>query len=328
MTRKPKVKLSVSPDYPLPPELRQHDCGTHPYVRGLTSHRWADERRHRLHHPVIMFVALILAFIRSIFGYLMPRDRQLAIYVGDYPYFLNVKAQLNLAQVTHSLFGMLALLYYRYLFYKKKYPFPEAPIRLMGGAVTPRSVGLFDEAVIIEMCKSAKFRFNHTKRSTNAFGLIVFVFCLLPVHLGANDWSLFPIYFPWCVINGLAYRYGFNISHWTYTYFFLARMKQTRLMINAQYVKYGVFTITSYLRVVSSVAEEAKKAYKPLNKLQITLKQNSSLCRLKLMAFIEKVGKKDDLPIDRTCEWPQTPKSGYIFNQLHRAKYIDNWLFT
>ncbi|CAG2118556.1 unnamed protein product, partial [Medioppia subpectinata] len=248
----------------------------------------------------------------------------------------------------------------RYLYHIKRYPFPEAPIRLMAGSVTPRSVGLVDEAVIIEMCKSAKFWFHHTKRNTNIVGLAAFVICFAPVHFGTNDWSLFPIYFPWGFINGIGVRYVFNISHWTYTYFYLtclyhkARMKQTRLMITAQYDKYsrttdqhvyylintfsgiyadidenndrffktfsiiflplfmifvdceltteiapnlhivtrivfgyllwsGTFVILSYLKVVSSVAEEAKKAYKPLNKLQITLKQNSNFCRLKEM---------------------------------------------
>ncbi|CAG2101548.1 unnamed protein product [Medioppia subpectinata] len=239
----------------------------------------------------------------------------------------------------------------RYMYYKKRYPFPEAPIQLMAGAVTPRSVGLVDEGVIIEMSKSAKFWFNHTKTNTNLVGLAAFIVCVFPVHFGVNDWSLFPIYFPWGVINALSMRYVFNISHWTYTYFYLicfyhkARMKQTRLMINAQYVKYGrttdqhvYYLINTFAgiyadisennsrffktfsiiflplfmilldctifavffselplvtRVVSSVAEEAKKAYKPLHKLQTTLKTNSNICRYKLMIFIEKVGKKD-----------------------------------
>ncbi|CAG2114926.1 unnamed protein product, partial [Medioppia subpectinata] len=336
-TKKPKAKLSVSPDYPLPPELRQHDCGTHPYVRGLTSHRWADERRHRLHHPVIMFMTLLIGFCRGIYAFMTPLDKQMATYVGDYPYFVHAKSQLNLAILNNSLMGMLTLIYYRYLYHIKRYPFPEAPIRLMAGAVTPRSVGLFDEAVIIEMCKSAKFWFHHTKTNTNRVGVAAFIMCLLPVHFGVNDWSMFPIYFPWGVINAMGIRYVFNISHWTYTYFYLicfyhkARMKQTRLMINAQYVKYGrttdqhvyylintfagiyadirenndrffktfsiiflplfmfvvvylvlsgSFVILSYLRVVSSVAEEAKRAYKPLHKLQTTLKTNSNVCRI------------------------------------------------
>ncbi|CAG2112396.1 unnamed protein product [Medioppia subpectinata] len=356
--KKPKVKISVSPDYPLPPELRQDNCGTHPYVRGLTSHRWADERRHPLHHPSMMFMTLFISFCRDIYGFMTPLDKQMATYVGDYPYFFHCKSQLNLAVINYSLMAMLTLIYYRYMYYKKRYPFPEAPIRLLAGTVTPRSVGLFDEAVIIEMCKSAKFWFHHTKTNTNLVGLAAFIICVFPVHFGVNDWSLFPIYFPWGVINAMGIRYVFNISHWTYTYFYLicfyhkARMKQTRLMINAQYVKYGrttdqyvyqlintfagiyadigkdngrffktfsiiflplfmifvdcllfteffseiplvtrfvfgyllwsgTFVILSYLRVVSSVAEEAKKAYKPLHKLQTTLKTNSKVCRYK-----------------------------------------------
>ncbi|CAG2101547.1 unnamed protein product [Medioppia subpectinata] len=201
--KKPKVKITVSPDYPLPPELRQDNCGTHPYVRGLTSHRWADERRHRLHHPNMMFATLFICFCRDTYGFLMPLDKQLATYIGDYPYFLNVKAQLNLGVVAYSGMAMLTLIYYRYLYHIKRYPFPEAPIRLMAGAVTPRSVGLIDEAVIIEMCKSAKFWFHHTKRNTNIVGLAAFVICFAPVHFGTGDWTLFPIYFPWGFINGI-----------------------------------------------------------------------------------------------------------------------------
>ncbi|CAG2105459.1 unnamed protein product, partial [Medioppia subpectinata] len=309
MAKKPKVKISVDPDYPLPPELRQDDCGTHPYVRGLTSHRWADERRHRLHHPVIMFMTIFIAFCRDIYGFMTPLDKQMATYVGDYPYFMHCKSQLNLA----------------------RYPFPESPIRLMAGAVTPRSVGLFDEAVIIEMCKSAKFWFHHTKTNTNLVGLAAFIMCVFSVHFGVNDWSMFPIYFPWGVINAMGIRYVFNISHWTYTYFYLicfyhkARIYAdiienndrffktfsiiflplfmvvidctifteffselplvTRFVVGYQLLS-GTFVILSYLRVVSSVAEESKKAYKPLHKLQTTLKTNSNVCRYKWQRLI------------------------------------------
>jgi hypothetical protein len=206
----------------LPSTLQIPSAGSHFYRRGLSLFRLGGAKRHKFYNPYFVLSMNLIYFCRSFYTLLTPiENRNIFIYLGDYPYFLNAKIHLNIAATQYYLLSITPQLLNFWMYYKNIYPTYLRPFAMMSGLVTPKSIGLTKREDVQKLISRSKICFYIANLNTIAVLIVSFFLSFLPIvmKLDLKQSLIFGI--PWSLLFAVSSHYTFCSHVWNLTYFYL-----------------------------------------------------------------------------------------------------------
>jgi hypothetical protein len=246
----------------LPPTLQIPSAGSHLYQRGLSLYQLGGAKRHKFYNPYFVLSLNLIYFCRSFYALLTPiENRDIFIYLGDYPYFLNAKIHLNIAATQYYLLSITPQLLNFWMYYKNIYPTYLRPFAMMSGSVTPKSIGLTKREDIQKLISRSKICFFIANLNTIAVLIVSFFLSFLPIimKLDLKQSLLFGI--PWSLLFAVSSHYTFCSHVWNLTYFYLI----------CQYLKFKVRNINTTIELYTKRCNIGKENLKQILETSISI---------------------------------------------------------
>ena len=111
--------------------------------------------RHRIHHPILVNTILTIQMIKSIVS-LPSNDKQLGIYLGDWPMLMGVGFNTHITIILFTAFNISIHVIHAYNHIRGVDPSFLRVFQMMSGSLTPIEIGVTDERVIKELIRRTK----------------------------------------------------------------------------------------------------------------------------------------------------------------------------
>ena len=130
------------------------------YRIGLSLFKPGPFKRKSLYNPWLAYIIIAGYSIKWLFSMIVLKenDRDLALYLGDWLFFMpkEIRLHLGVAVIAYFCNGLIfPIIHYKYYF-KGKEPTYLRPFHMMSGAVTPRSIGLTDKRDVQKLLKTTE----------------------------------------------------------------------------------------------------------------------------------------------------------------------------
>lgn len=164
----------------LPNELRIKSVESHLFRIGLcfeNINKNSDTKRIFLNKPIVVFLSLILFSVKMIVNYCFNNGiTKLSIVLGDIGNFYGISFEMTFSFILFTILciGSQSIFYYNYRNGIK--PTFLRVFEMMAGLVSPKSIGLTDKKVILDLLKKTDILFKLTKINNN---IVSNIFCMV-----------------------------------------------------------------------------------------------------------------------------------------------------
>jgi len=277
----------------LPKEAIITAAGSHLYRIGLSLFPNGRVKRSLLYNPVLIFILILVVFIRSVFLLLLSDEYEyLFPYLGDFYHYFNVRVHGNSVVALFCLFSLTSQLIHYYNYKNDIKPSYLKPFEMISGLVSPKSIGLTNEAEIYKMIKYSKTLFFAIEiTSIMIVPLMGFLLFLIQFSSNKSILEIFLIGIPHSIVWYIFILYTSNITNWQIVYFWLT----------CYYMKYKIFSVNKNLVMNLKSSKIFPKYHsidsiKTLNSLYLELSDyNSNWSKFLFLFWITFVGVSDSL---------------------------------
>ena len=206
----------------LPKEFQVKGADCHLYRIGLTFFEpVSNKSRNRFHNPLIVFLFAIQLFIHQMIIVVLPQNsHKIHLYFGDIGYFIG--AQIPLGQ-SYALIGLLAVFSQICNFYNHKRGIKPNDLRvfqMMVGVGTPKSLGLTDSVIVVELLENTRRVLKLTRFICSKVKYFIFLITAIVIYTKvAKEDQLYVV--PYIIIWPLLIQYSLNIIIYQFVYYYL-----------------------------------------------------------------------------------------------------------
>ena len=207
----------------LPPNLVIKGADSHLYAIGLSFYKSrSNVRRSRLRHPFIIFIYLILHFIRTNIILLTSQSTiEFHLYMGDVEFFLGSGSSIGMTVfiVTFMCVGCQAIHYYNYKHDIR--PKDLVVLEMLAGLVSPADIGIRDRGQIASLTRIARIALKLTKLVNYDIALMTIFIDIIIFSQYATWLQMALIAIPQAISWGIWVHFVYCILNYHTVYFYL-----------------------------------------------------------------------------------------------------------
>ena len=153
--------FKFDPNRTLPENWVISSSGQHFYRFGFSQYRNGCTDRSKLYHPLLVFIVQLLYMLRCLYSALTPpKTKYFHLLIGDWCHFMDMRFHMNLAIFFCLGMGQLSQIIHYYEYIRDRgQPYMNV-FNMMSGQITPQSIGITDEKIIIDILRKTKISFK------------------------------------------------------------------------------------------------------------------------------------------------------------------------
>jgi len=249
----------------LPNEVILNSAETQLYEVGLCLTCSKPTKRSKLHNPLLIFFINSISIIKIFISFFLDEEkRYYFIIIGDFPYLLGLRIHFNVASVLFILLSLSSQLIYYYNYKNDIKPNYLKVFEMMSGLVSPKSIGLTNEADIHKLIRIFKFLMGLRFYLPSFMASAAFLACIAAFSHNFSTEIFLTIGIFHSILWWITCYFMYIIIYWQLVYFCLiclyikCRLKSMDQMINRMTVKNinrrTVYIITSFDSIYSQIS--------------------------------------------------------------------------
>jgi len=211
-----------------PNELLPHDivissAGTHLYRIGLSHFPNGLIRRSKFNNPILILIIFLQTIIRCIISLLLSdEDSNLLVLVGDFTHLMDLRIHLNISIVLTTFLALISQIIHYYNYKNDIKPSYLKPFQMISGLISPKSIGLTNEAEVYRIMKVSKISFILCELySSIAMPLLGFTICIVLYALNVSLEKFIILGIPHSFLVCMSSIYLYRFILWQFIYFYI-----------------------------------------------------------------------------------------------------------